>query len=71
MASDDKLQTNLLWADAAKDDSIVTMEHPLTEMTLSKDQFYSTFGPVLDLLDGTDMSSYVDFFFERNPVQLT
>ena len=65
------LPKNLLWADVVKDDSIETFEHPLTEMTLTKQQFHDTFGAVLDLLDGSDMSAYVDFFFERNPVQQT
>ncbi len=69
--ADANLPKNLLWADAVKDDSIATFEHPLTEMTLTKQQFYDTFAAVLDLLDGSDMSAYVDFFFERNPVQQT
>ena len=59
------------WAQAAADDSIVTFEHPLTEMTLPKDLFYKTFQKVLDQFDGADMASFVDFYFERNPVQLT
>lgn len=62
---------NTTWAMALADDSIETVEHPLTEMTLPKDLFYTNFKEVLDQLDGSDMSSYVDFFFERNPVLQT
>jgi hypothetical protein len=61
----------MLWVDAENDESIQTFEHPLTEMNLTKQQFHETFAKVLELLDGTDMSAYVDFFFERNPVQQT
>ena len=67
----DKLTKDLTWVNAAKDDSIISLEHPLMEMAMEKAAFYTTFQPVCDLLDGEDMSSYVDFFFERSPVQPT
>ena len=63
-----KLKKDLTWAEAQSDDSIQTFEHPLTEMTMDKNHFAETFEPVLRQLDGTDMASYIDFFFERNPM---
>ena len=66
----EKLPKNLTWEKAREDDSIQTFEHPLTEMTMSKEQFAETFGPVLEQLNGEDMASYVDFFFEKSPMDL-
>lgn len=63
------LQKNLTWENAQNDSSIQTFEHPLTEMVMSKEQFKESFEPVLNQLDGSYMSSYIDFFFEESPVE--
>jgi hypothetical protein len=65
----ERLAKNLTWETVLGDDTITSFEHPLTEMTMDKGTFYETFRAVCDMLDGSDMSSFVDFFFERSPVQ--
>lgn len=47
--------------------SVTTVEDPIATGSMAIDSFIEIYGPLLQTLDGSDMSSYVDFFFERSP----
>lgn len=59
---------NKTWNDIINDDSIELFEHPIFNTLIPKEEFYEEFGKVLDLLNGETMTDYVDFFFQRDPV---
>lgn len=60
---------NLTWKKVLSGNDITDMEDPITGSEYCKHYYYSIYGKVLDELDGKDEISYVDFFFERNPIR--
>ncbi len=47
--------------------SVTSVEDPISSGTMAIESFIQIYEPLLITLDGYDMSSYVDFFFERSP----
>lgn len=45
-------------------DRVSSIQDPVTGGCMAFESFLDTYQPVLELLDGSDMSSYFDFFFE-------
>lgn len=45
-----------------------TFECPITGGGINVMEYHEVYGPFLETLDGRDLSSYVDFFFERSPL---
>tara|TARA_Y100000389_G_C17389188_1_gene478858 strand:+ start:437 stop:1018 length:582 start_codon:yes stop_codon:yes gene_type:complete len=62
------MRFNKTWNDVKNDNSIELMEHPIFNSSISKIDFYEEFSQVLDLLDGETMTDFVDFFFQRDPI---
>jgi len=48
-----------------------TFEDPITGASIDVSEFFAVYGPVLRQLDGSDMSSYVDFFWLPSPIDIT
>ena len=55
------------WAHAFRCRDVVTIEDPLLETAVDKATYNDLYGKALDTLDGGDMASFFDFFFERQP----
>jgi hypothetical protein len=47
--------------------SITSIEDPISSGTMATESFIQIYEPFLITLDGRDMMSHVDFFFERSP----
>lgn len=47
--------------------SVTTVDDPVSSGSMAIESFIEIYGPLLVTLDGRDMSSFVDFFFERSP----
>ena len=60
--------TNKVWNDIKNDTTIVSIEHPIYECFISKDEYFKEFSEILESLNGETMTDYVDFFFERDRV---
>ena len=58
--------SNLTWLKFSQNglSRIELISDPITDGLLSKECFLSVYQPLMETLDGSDMSSYVDFFFE-------
>lgn len=46
--------------------SLELVEDPIGTGQMSIESFINTYSPLLETLDGRDMSSYMDFYFERS-----
>ena len=57
------------WKQVLLANDITDMEDPVTGSEYCKHYYYKIYGKVLDELDGTDLMSYVSFFFERHPIR--
>ena len=62
---------NKVWNDVKNDLSIELLEHPIYNSFIPKDIFEIEFKSLLDLLDGTTMTDYIDFFYEKDTVLTT
>lgn len=62
---------NKLWNDIKNDLSIELLEHPIYNSFVSKGVFEMEFKPLLDLLDGTTMTDYIDIFYEKDSILTT
>lgn len=60
---------NMTWKcfEHNKLESISLISDPITGGFISKECFIGIYGSLLETLDGSDLSSYVDFFFEISP----
>lgn len=58
---------SVTWSCALQDNSIKTIQDPVSFACIDK-QAYKDF---LETLDGRDMMSFVDFFFQKSPVDCT
>ena len=59
---------SVTWKLAMKDISIISIQEPISEMLIEKVEFNDAYGQFLITLDGRDLTSYVDFFWRRSPV---
>lgn len=57
------MSSKLVWSEGLHS-RISLFEDPITGGRLAWESFIETYGKLLETLDGRDMSSYVDFFFE-------
>jgi len=62
---------NLTWCKVLKDNSIDSIEHPLSGCLMPKEQFSIEFSLLLEEFDGTTASDYFDFYFSRCPINKT
>ena len=56
------------WPMLMEDPSIKSIQEPISEMMISKIDFDKAYDKFLQTLDGRDMTSYVDFFWRRSPI---
>jgi len=56
------------WDLIMKDQSIKSIQEPISEMFIGKEDFDAAYGEFMKTLDGRDMTSYVDFFWRRSPL---
>ena len=66
-----KFQTEyckVTWVLVMQDVTIKSIQEPICEMLIEKDDFDNAYHAFLISLDGRDMTSYVDFFWRRSPV---
>ncbi len=56
------------WKLLIQDITIRSIQEPISEMLIEKREFTEAYGKFLITLDGRDMTSYVDFFWRRSPV---
>lgn len=56
------------WESAMQDRSIRSIQEPICEMVIPKEDLDAAYSKFLITLDGRDMTSYVDFFWRRSPV---
>lgn len=59
---------SLVWNNIIKHSDEYTFECPITGSGIDTSEYHAVYGPFLETLDGRDLSSYVDFFFERSPI---
>ncbi len=62
------LGTNITWVRILNDKSIKSIQEPICEMYIEKKDFDIAYHQFLITLDGRDLTSYVDFFWRRSPV---
>ncbi len=62
---------SVTWDMVMSDRSIKSIQEPIAEMFISKHDFYMAYRDFLDTLDARDMSSFVDFFWRRSPLDKT
>jgi len=62
---------NIIWEDTKQDKSILSFEHPLYPIIIYKKHFEEEFNSVLELLNGETMSDYIDFYFEKDAINLS
>lgn len=60
--------TRVTWSIVLQDKTIRTLPDPISSGLLDKHIYHDSYQPFLETLDGRDLSSYVDFFFQRSPV---
>lgn len=48
--------------------NIQLIQDPVCETYVERDLFFASYGPLLETLDGRDLSSFVDFFFVTSPL---
>lgn len=62
-------QCNLTWtAFQLIKNSVHLIQDPICSSYIETDSFINLYGELLTTLDGSDMSSYLDFFFEKSPI---
>ncbi len=57
---------HIVWNDVLSDETYTTFEHPMNGSSITKKLYHDTYGKILDQLDGSAMSLFVDFWFERS-----
>lgn len=58
----------ITWEMLISDSTIRSIQEPVCEMMIEKEDFSHAYSPFLITLDGSDMTSFVDFFWRRSPV---
>lgn len=58
----------ITWEMVISDYTIRSIQEPVCEMMIEKDDFSNAYDLFLTTLDGSDMTSFVDFFWRRSPV---
>lgn len=59
---------HITWPMIMNDNSILSIQEPISEMSVNKTEFQDAYNDFVKTLDGRDMTSYVDFFWRRSPV---
>lgn len=57
---------NRTWLNIKNDRNVESFEHPIYNSIISKDEFEEEFKPLLEMLDGTTMTDYIDMFYEKD-----
>ena len=65
------LGTNITWVRVLNDKSIKSIQEPICEMYIEKRDFDKAYHQFMITLDGRDLTSYVDFFWRRSPIDST
>ncbi len=60
-------EASITWTKALKSKDVQTIEDPLLGTPVDKFSYARIYGPCLEGLDGGDMMSFFDFFFEPQP----
>lgn len=56
------------WEMLMRDLTIKSIQEPISELYIEKEDFEEAYGEFMQTLDGRDISSYVDFFWRRSPI---
>ncbi len=62
---------SITWEMALKDNNIETLEDPLVNTIITKEEYNKLYGEVLNSLNGDTMSDYIDFFYQPTPIRTT
>lgn len=62
------LRCKLTWSGARARGDIHSFEEPLLGFAVDKQSFEQSYGPLLETLDGGDLVSWVDGFFQPSPL---
>lgn len=62
---------SVTWILVMQDSTIRSIQEPICEMLIDKEDFNQAYYDFLKTLDGRDMTSFVDFFWRRSPVDGT
>jgi len=65
---DRNIKCVVTWEMVLKDLTIKSVQEPICEMLIEKHDFNEAYGVFLITLDGRDMTSFVDFFWRRSPI---
>lgn len=65
------MKPNTVWSVLLKDNTIRSIQEPICEMFIDIDDFDGAYHEFLITLDGRDLTSFVDFFWRRSPVDST
>lgn len=59
------------WVQIKEEDggsNLICFQCPISGGLVDIESYFSLYGPFLETLDGRDMTSFIDFFFKRSPV---
>lgn len=62
---------NVTWTIALQDNTIRTFQDPVSLSCIDKTVYHHSYKEFLETLDGRDMTSFVDFFFQKSPTDRT
>jgi hypothetical protein len=63
-----KFGKNTTWIVVLRDNSIKSIQEPICELYISIRDFDKAYRKFMITLDGRDMTSFVDFFWQRSPI---
>lgn len=69
--STDSSKCVVTWEMVMRDTSIRSIQEPISQLFIDKTDFNSAYLVFLDSLDGSDMSSFVDFFWQKSALDRT
>ena len=58
----------ITWTMVLQDISIKSIQEPICEMFIDKEDFDDAYQKLMNTFDGRDLTSFVDFFWRRSPV---
>jgi hypothetical protein len=58
----------ITWNILIQDKTVRVIQEPISEMLITKDEFMDAYNSFMETLDGRDMTSYIDFFWKRSPI---
>lgn len=63
--------TQITWTTVLADKTIKTIQDPVSFSCIDKEVYHDSYKQFLLTLDGQDLTSFVDFYFQKSPVDKT